>query len=159
MFLYSDNGGEFIKLKNLLSSFGIIHLTTPQHNRSDERRNHHVVETSLTLLHQVSIPLSYCSHAFHASVYLINRLPALILNNSSPFEALLGHSPNYQKLRIIGYLCFPWLRLYNKDKLEASHVYSLVIQLLKVHISVLIFYKSFLYIPSCYFLWVSFFFQ
>lgn len=41
--VYSDNGGEFLKLRPILSSSGISHLTTPlhtpEHNGYAERRN------------------------------------------------------------------------------------------------------------------------
>lgn len=32
--LYSDNGGEFVGLLNLLAEAGISHLTTPPHTRT-----------------------------------------------------------------------------------------------------------------------------
>lgn len=51
--LYSDNGGEFIKLALTLSQSGISHLTTPphtpEHNDYSERRHRHLVETGLSL--------------------------------------------------------------------------------------------------------------
>ncbi|CAA7049102.1 unnamed protein product [Microthlaspi erraticum] len=52
--LFSDNGGEFIALREFLASKGISHLTspphTPEHNGLAERRHRHIVETGLTLL-------------------------------------------------------------------------------------------------------------
>lgn len=52
--LYSDNGGEYIALKSLLSTAGISHLTspphTPGHNGVSEWKHRHIVETCLTLL-------------------------------------------------------------------------------------------------------------
>lgn len=36
----------------------------------------------------------------------------------SPFTKLFAETPNYEKLRIFGCLCFPWLRPYNANKLE-----------------------------------------
>nr|KYP46384.1 Retrovirus-related Pol polyprotein from transposon TNT 1-94 [Cajanus cajan] len=47
--IYSDNGGEFLKLKHYLSQHGISHFTTPRHtpelNATAERRHRHIVET------------------------------------------------------------------------------------------------------------------
>ncbi|CAL8165948.1 unnamed protein product [Prunus armeniaca] len=68
------------------------HLPTPppQHNGYAERRHRHIVETGLTLLHQASMPLLYWSYAFQAAVYLINRLPTLLLKSSSPYTSLFA---------------------------------------------------------------------
>lgn len=58
--LYSDNGGEYIKLKSYLSSNGISHYTSPPHtpelNASAERRHHHIVETARVLLNYANLP-------------------------------------------------------------------------------------------------------
>ena len=87
--LYSDNGGEYIAMKDFLATNGITHLTspphTPQHNGFAERRHRHLVETGLALLSHASIPISYWSYALTAAAYLINRLPTSTLSNSSPF--------------------------------------------------------------------------
>lgn len=79
--------------------------------------HHHVVEIDLTLLHQASSPLSYWSYAFQTMVYLINRMPTLILNNVFPYTKLFHQQPNYSCLRTFGCLCFPWPRPYNSNKL------------------------------------------
>ena len=91
---------------------------TPQYNGIAERRHRHIVETCLTLLHQSNLPLKFWSHAFQIATYLINRLPTPILNILSSFHALFGEIPNYSKLHIFGYLCFPFLHPYNNHKLE-----------------------------------------
>ncbi|KAM2697976.1 hypothetical protein EV1_037031 [Malus domestica] len=119
--LYTDGGGEFIKLQHFLSSNGITHLLTPphtpQHNGVAERRHRHIVETGLTLLHQASLPLTYWSSAFKTAAYLINRMPTPLLHNLSPFTQLFDEQPNYSRLRTFGCLCFPWLHPYNSNKL------------------------------------------
>ena len=121
--LYSDNGGEFIALRNFLSVHGITHLTspphTPEHNGVAERKHRHVVETGLALLHQASMPTSYWTYAFATAVYLINRLPSPVIGNVSPYLKLFQTPPNYNKLRVFGSLCYPWLRPYTKHKLES----------------------------------------
>ena len=72
--LYSDNGGEYISLKPFLSIHGISHYTTaphtPQQNGVSERRHRHIVETGLSLLTYVSLPLTFWNHAFATAVYL-----------------------------------------------------------------------------------------
>jgi len=120
--LYSDNGGEYVALTNLLALHGISHHTTPphtpEHNGFSERRHLHIVETSLTLLSHASIPLCHWPHAFATTVYLINRMPTPTLNLSSPYEQIFASPPNYSKLKVFGCLCYPWLRPYTHHKLE-----------------------------------------
>ena len=122
--VYSDNGGEYVALKNYFTLFGISHFTTPphtpEHNGTAERRHRHIVETSVTLLHNSYVPLEFWSHAFQTAVYLINRLPTHVLRYSSPLEALFGSHPNYLKLGVFGCQCYPWLKPYNKNKFQAK---------------------------------------
>lgn len=66
--LFTDNGGEFIKLTSYLKQHGISHFTTPLHtpeqNGIAERRHRHIVETKLSLLHHANLPLSFWTQAF-----------------------------------------------------------------------------------------------
>lgn len=120
--LYSDNGGEFIKLKHFLNSNGISHYTTPPHtpelNGTAERRHRHIVETGRALLHHSNLPPQFWSFAFQTAVYLINRLPTPNLNMQSPFQLLFKNTPNYHHLHAFGCLCFPWLKPYTTNKLQ-----------------------------------------
>ena len=120
--VFSDNGGEYVKLHHYLTSNGISHLTspphTPEHNGFAERRHRHIVETGLALLSHANLPLTFWTHAFATATYLINRLPTPTLNNDSPFLRLFGTPPNYYKLKNFGCLCYPWLRPYASHKLE-----------------------------------------
>ena len=120
--IYSDNGGEFVALKKYFSIHGMSHYTTtphtPQQNGVSERRHRHLVETSLTLLHDASLPLSYQPYAFSTATYLINRQPTPLLHNKSPFEALFHQPSNYLKLKKFGCLCFPITKPYNTHKLQ-----------------------------------------
>ena len=120
--LYTDNGGEYIALAKFLSSHGISHFTTPphtpEHNGIAERRHRHIVETGLALLSHASMPKSYWTYALSTAVYLINRMPTPVLSLKTPHECLFGTSPNFQKLKVFGCLCFPWLKPYAKHKLD-----------------------------------------
>ncbi|OMO94717.1 Integrase, catalytic core [Corchorus capsularis] len=120
--IYSDGGGEYEHLKQLLQTHGINHLQTPlhipEHNGISERKHRHIVETGNTLLHHANLPKTFWSFAFQTVVFLINRMPTPLLGNKSPFEILFQKQPNYNKLKIFGCLCFPWLKPYTKSKLE-----------------------------------------
>jgi hypothetical protein len=58
----------------------------------------------------------YWDEIFFSIVYLINRLP----NHSSqiPFTTLFFKEPDYNFLRVLGCLCFPYTRPYNAKKLQ-----------------------------------------
>ncbi|RWR76373.1 putative polyprotein [Cinnamomum micranthum f. kanehirae] len=120
----SDGGGEFMsnRFQNFLTSHGIAHRVscphTPEQNGVAERKHCHIVEMGLTLLATSHMPLQYWVEAFNTAGFLINRLPTKVLNNKSPWECLFNRSPNYCFLHTFGCLCFPWLRPYNKNKLE-----------------------------------------
>lgn len=119
---YSNNSGEFIHLRSFFKDNGISHLLTPpytpEHNATAERRHHHIIETSIILLHNANLPLKFWSYAFTTAAYLINRLTTRILENQSPYFWLYGKQSNYFKLRDFGCLCYPWLRPYNQNKLQ-----------------------------------------
>lgn len=61
----SDNGGEFVNkyLSHLYLQFGILHQTscpnTPEQNGSAERKHRHLVKTTITLVHQASLPTQF----------------------------------------------------------------------------------------------------
>ena len=59
---------------------------------------------------------TYWTYAFATTVYLINCMPTPTLHLSSPFDKLFESPPNYTKLRVFGYLCYSWLRLYSQHK-------------------------------------------
>ena len=122
--LYSDNGGEYIALKSFLQANGISHFTspphTPEHNGFAERRHGHIVQTGRTLMHHANLPLKYWSYAFETAVYLINRMPTKTAPHMSPFESLFNKKPNYNRLKIFGCTCYPWLKPYSSSKLDPN---------------------------------------
>jgi len=119
--LYTDNGGEYIGLRPFLSNHGISNHTTPphtpEHNGISKRRNRHIAEIGLALLHHSGIPLTYWPHAMTIAAYLINCLSTPILKYQSPYFKLHNISPDYHKLKCFGCLCFPWIKPYANHKL------------------------------------------
>ena len=72
----------------------------------------------LSLMSHASMPKSYWTYAFGSAVYLINRMPTSNLNFNNPFISLYKSPPNFEKLRVFGCLCFPWLKPYSAHKLD-----------------------------------------
>ena len=121
-FIRSDNGPEF-NLANFYSSKGIIHQTscreTPQQNGRVERKHQHILNVARALLFQSNLPKIFWSYAILHAVFLINRIPTPILNNSSPFEKLYNKAPDYHDLKPFGCLCYFSTLQHNRHKFDA----------------------------------------
>jgi hypothetical protein len=61
-------------------------------------KNLHLIETSLALFEESSIPKLFWDEACQTSCCLINRMPTPILGNLSPFEKLNQKPPDYHFL-------------------------------------------------------------
>jgi histone deacetylase 1/2 len=76
-------GGEYRKLNSFFQTIGIHHRLicshTHEQNVSVEGRHRHIVEIDLSLLGQCSALLQFWNYAFESSIYLINRMPTLVL--------------------------------------------------------------------------------
>ena len=72
-----------------LTENGIQHRLICSHthhqNGVAECQHRHIVELALTLFSLAKLPLHYQDHAFVSSVYLINQLLSLVINNEVPF--------------------------------------------------------------------------
>ena len=122
--LRSDGGGEytFSAFKSYLLQHDITHQIscpyTPQQNGLFERKHRHLVETTITLLSQASMPTTYWSYAILSTVFLINLLPTSILGFTSPWSKLYSSSPDLSQLKVFGCACYPLLRPYTSHKLD-----------------------------------------
>ncbi|KAJ3701404.1 hypothetical protein LUZ61_005109 [Rhynchospora tenuis] len=115
-----DNGTEF---KPLMKQHPDITFQTscpytPEQNGLAERKHRHVVELSLATMFQADIPLQFWDYVFESITFIINRLPSTATGLITPFETLFSQKPDYKMLHVIGCVCFPLLRPYNKHKLE-----------------------------------------
>ncbi|KAI5318095.1 hypothetical protein L3X38_037803 [Prunus dulcis] len=123
-FLQSDGGGEYIShmFKDFLASKGILHQLscpyTPQQNGLAERKNRHLIETTLALLTTAGLSLPFWFYAVTHAAFLINRMPSRVLNMLSPYYKLFGGHPDLLSLKIFGSAVYPLLRPYNAHKLE-----------------------------------------
>jgi hypothetical protein len=122
--LQSDGGGEFISnhFQSFLTKHGIKHRKscpyTSQQNGLVERKLRHILETGLTLLAHSHLPNRYWVDSFLTTVYLINRLPSLVLDNTSPYFKIHQKDLDYHQLKFFGCKCYPLLRPLNAHKLE-----------------------------------------
>lgn len=122
-----DWGGEFHSLRDIFKKYDILHRATcpysHQQNGSVERCHRHIVETGIFLLSHASIPQKYWANAFQTAVFLIDCMPTLVLNHKSPYEILMGQSPDYHFLCVFGSSCLPNLRPLNHNKLDIRSKY------------------------------------
>ena len=117
----SDNGMEFMCLREYFQDKGIIHQTscvyTPQQNGRVERKHRHILNVARALLFQANMPTKFWGEAISTATHLINMTPSKVLDGSSPYEKLFGVKPAYETLRVFGSLCYVHRRDRTKEKL------------------------------------------
>lgn len=105
----SDNALEFddSACKQFFATHGVIHQTSyvrrPQQNARVERKHRHILEVARSLRFHAAIPLQYWGECVTAAAYIINRLPAPVLNNKS---VCFDEPPDYSTMKIFGCLAF-----------------------------------------------------
>ncbi|XP_016165069.1 uncharacterized protein LOC107607655 [Arachis ipaensis] len=106
----------------IASRNGIAHRLacpyTHEQQGSVERKHRHITEMGLSMLATAGLPFQFWEDAFTTVAHLINRLPTLMLQAKSPFEVIFHQQPDYQSLKIFGCGCYPYLRPYNKRKMD-----------------------------------------
>lgn len=75
-------------------------------NARVERKHRHILEVARSLRFQTGLPLRYWGECVMAAVYIINRLPTLVLVNKTPYECLFNEPPDYNVMKIFGCLAF-----------------------------------------------------
>ena len=120
----SDGGVEFTSndFRSYLSqhvlliiSLSLIHLSKMVLLKKKHR---HIIETTVTLLSQASMPYPYWTFVAQIAVNLINMLPTSVLGWKSPWSKLYFSPPDLTQLKIFGCACYPNLRPYTAHKLE-----------------------------------------
>ena len=134
----SDWGGEFQALTSYLKEHGIHHRIsypyTPEQNGTAERKHWHLIETTLTLLKNASLPEKFWDEVVSTSTFLINRMTTPILQHKSPYEVLFNIKPDYNLLRTFGCLFYPYLRSYSPQKLSARSEQCIFLGYSSIHI-------------------------
>ncbi|GJR19468.1 ribonuclease H-like domain-containing protein [Tanacetum coccineum] len=67
---------------------------------------------------QGGLPLNMWTESILTAIYLINRLPTVVLSRKSPFELVYKCAPNFSHLKTFGCLCFATV-LNNSDKFSS----------------------------------------
>ncbi|CAN6469819.1 unnamed protein product [Victoria cruziana] len=91
---------------------------TPQQNGIAERKHRHIIETALSMMHDVDIPFSFWTEAFYTATYVINRLPMVLLNDKSPYFVLHGQHPAYYGLHPFGCICYVHIDSSQRHKFQ-----------------------------------------
>ena len=116
----SDNGTEFLCLKEHFLQLGIVHETscvgTPQQNGRVERKHRHILNIARALRFQAHLLIEFWGECILAAGYLINRTPSSILGGLIPYEKIHGKLPTYDHLKLFGSLCYAHNQETNGDK-------------------------------------------
>nr|GLL33809.1 uncharacterized protein LOC109176758 [Ipomoea trifida] len=92
------------------SQKGIIYQTsctyTPQQNSRVERKHGHLLTIARALKFQGCLPYQFWGECVLHAAYIINRLPSAAINNQVPYQILIKKVPQYQHLRVFGWLAY-----------------------------------------------------
>jgi len=83
-----------------------------------ERKHQDILNKNRSLIFQSNIPKAYWNYAASHGVYLINRLPSIILKGKTPYNLLHNVPPTYLNLKTFGCLCFASTLESNRNKLS-----------------------------------------
>jgi transposase InsO family protein len=112
-FFHEDKGGEYIghKWDAFCGEYGIWckHTTraTPQQNGVAECQNRTLAEIVTAMLNEAKLPKSFWGEALATANKVLNMLPSAALPpDTTPYEIIKKHKPDYAPLRVFGYRAF-----------------------------------------------------
>jgi len=124
----SDSGGEYMsnEFQEYLQQKGILSQRTcpytPQQNGMAKRKNRHLLDITRSLLLQAYVPSRFWVEALSTAVFLINRLPSMVIDFDSPLFRLFKTQPDYSDLHTFECVCFVHLPPLERHKLGAQSV-------------------------------------
>ncbi|GJY37506.1 putative ribonuclease H-like domain-containing protein [Tanacetum coccineum] len=77
-------------------------LKTPQQNGVAERKNRTLIEAARTMLADSLLPIQFWAEAVNTACYVLNRVSVTKPQMKTPYEILMGRSPNISFMRPFG---------------------------------------------------------
>ncbi|GJX60954.1 putative ribonuclease H-like domain-containing protein [Tanacetum coccineum] len=91
---------EFCAKKGIKREFSIAR--TPQQNGVAERKNRTLIEAARTMLADSLLPIQFWAEAVNTACYVLNRVLVTKPQMKTPYEILMGRSPNISFMRPFG---------------------------------------------------------
>lgn len=88
--VFRSNNAPELQFTNFFAPKGTLHqfscVETPQQNSVAERKHQHLLNVARTLFFQSRVPTKFWGGCVLTTCYIINRTPAPLLENKSPFH-------------------------------------------------------------------------
>lgn len=114
-----------------MSKNGILHQIscthTPQQNKVADRKNRHLVKTTLSLLLNGNVPIRFWGNVLLTTCYLINRMPLYVLNKRIPHLIFFPFPLHPIPPRVSGSICFAHNLSPRLDKLSAQSLKCIIL--------------------------------
>ncbi|GJV52503.1 putative ribonuclease H-like domain-containing protein [Tanacetum coccineum] len=91
---------EFCAKKGIKKEYSIAR--TPQQNGVAERKNRTLIEAARTMLADLLLPIQFWAEAVNTACYVLNRVLVTKPQMKTPYEILMGRSPNISFMRPFG---------------------------------------------------------
>nr|GEX51260.1 retrovirus-related Pol polyprotein from transposon TNT 1-94 [Tanacetum cinerariifolium] len=91
---------QFCQMKGIKREFSVAR--TPQQNGVAERKNRTLIKAARTMLADSLLPTTFWAEAVNTACYVQNRVLVTKPHNKTPYELLIGRSPNLEFMRPFG---------------------------------------------------------
>nr|GEZ46833.1 ribonuclease H-like domain-containing protein [Tanacetum cinerariifolium] len=91
---------QFCQMKGIKREFGVSR--TPQQNGVAKRKNITLIEAARTMLADLQLPTTLWAEAINTACYVHNRVLVTKPHNKTPYELLIGRSPNINFMKPFG---------------------------------------------------------